>query len=127
MTESPTKRPVRDETTNMFGVRIRDPLDRATKPSWLEQRQGPGAPAQYFLEKPELVVGRSSEAQLTIESALISRRHLLIQKNGPEVTCTDLDSSNGVYLNGVKIHSALLHEGDTLQIGDVVFLFHEGK
>jgi hypothetical protein len=30
-----------------------------------------------------------------------------------------------VYLNGVRAHSAVLHDGDTLQIGDVVFVFHE--
>jgi hypothetical protein len=29
--------------------------------------------------------------------------------------------------NGVKAHSAVLHGGDTIQIGDVVFVFHEGS
>ena len=39
----------------------------------------------------------------------------------------DLDSRNGVYLNGVKIHSAVLHGGDNLQLGSVVLVFHEGR
>jgi pSer/pThr/pTyr-binding forkhead associated (FHA) protein len=43
------------------------------------------------------------------------------------VTVTDLNSSNGMYLNGVKAHSAVLHEGDQIQIGNVVFIFHEGE
>ncbi len=127
VTDSPTKRPHRDEATNVLGVRIHDPLGRSVEPSWLEQREGPGAPARFLLEQPESIVGRSSEAHFTIESSLISRRHAIFVQSGPEVTCRDLDSSNGVYLNGVKVHSALLHEGDTLQIGDVVLLFHEGR
>jgi pSer/pThr/pTyr-binding forkhead associated (FHA) protein len=49
-----------------------------------------------------------------------------LTRNGPQFSCTDLDSANGVLLNGIKAHSAVLHEGDTLQIGDVVFVFREG-
>ncbi len=127
VTDSPTKRPLRDDATNVLGVRIHDPLDRSVEPSWLEQREGPGAPARFLLQQPESVVGRASDVDFAIESSLISRRHAVFVQNGPEVTCRDLDSSNGVYLNGVKVHSALLHEGDTLQIGDVVLLFHEGR
>lgn len=127
MTDFPTKRPVRDETTSVLGVRVAGPLERKQDPSWLEQRKGPGAPARYILTLPETIIGRSSEADVAIESSLISRRHVVFIKNGPEVTCKDLESSNGLFLNGVRIHSALLHEGDTLQLGDVVLLFHEGK
>jgi pSer/pThr/pTyr-binding forkhead associated (FHA) protein len=38
----------------------------------------------------------------------------------------DLESSNGVFLNGVRVHSAALHEGDVIQIGDAVLVFREG-
>ena len=58
---------------------------------------------------------------------LISRKHVVITKNGAEFRCRDLDSANGLYLNGVKAHSAVLHDGDAIQIGDVVFVFHEGS
>jgi pSer/pThr/pTyr-binding forkhead associated (FHA) protein len=39
----------------------------------------------------------------------------------------DLESANGVYLNGVRVHSAGLFEGDTIQIGDVLLMFREGR
>jgi hypothetical protein len=32
-----------------------------------------------------------------------------------------------MFLNGIKTHSAVLREGDTIQMGDVVFVFHEGS
>jgi pSer/pThr/pTyr-binding forkhead associated (FHA) protein len=101
-------------------------LQRAKKEPRLEQLQGPGAPQELDLESDETVIGRSDEADVCIDSALISRFHVAFRKNGPEVRFEDLDSSNGVYLNGAKAHSAVLHEGDTVQIGDVVLVFHEG-
>ena len=39
----------------------------------------------------------------------------------------DLQSRNGVYVNGVKVHSAVLHDGDSVQMGSILFVFHEGR
>lgn len=103
------------------------PISRARKPFVLEQVQGPGSPRQFLLDLPETIVGRSLQAHICIESTLISRQHMALKRAGPQFTCVDLNSANGVYLNGVKAHSALLHEGDAIQIGDVVFVFHEGS
>jgi predicted component of type VI protein secretion system len=100
-------------------------VDKKHRTPWLEQLRGPGAPREYSLGPGETIVGRSNQATFHIDSALLSRRHVAIKKNGPEHRLVDLDSANGVYLNGVKAHSAVLHDGDTLQIGDVVLVFHE--
>jgi pSer/pThr/pTyr-binding forkhead associated (FHA) protein len=91
----------------------------------LEQVKGPGAPRQYRLVLTETIVGRGQQATVLIDSALLSRRHVAFRRSGPAVTLEDLDSQNGVHVNGVKVHCAVLHEGDTLQLGDVVFVFHE--
>ena len=37
----------------------------------------------------------------------------------------DFESRNGVFLNGIKVHSAILRDGDILQLADVVFDFYE--
>jgi pSer/pThr/pTyr-binding forkhead associated (FHA) protein len=97
------------------------------KPFVLEQLQGPGAPREFVLDLDEIVVGRSLQATISVESGSISRQHFSLKRKGAEFTCTDLNSSNGVYLNSVKTHSAVLREGDVLQIGDVVFVYHEGS
>jgi len=93
----------------------------------LEQVRGPGAPREFVLDLDETIVGRGNQSTVCVESSLLSRRHLSIRRQGPEFRCQDLDSQNGVFVNGVKAHAAVLHEGDTLQIGDVVFVFHEGR
>ena len=38
---------------------------------------------------------------------------------------TDNDSRNGVLLNGVQVHSAVLHDGDVIAIADNVFVYRE--
>jgi pSer/pThr/pTyr-binding forkhead associated (FHA) protein len=93
----------------------------------VEQLQGPGAPREFVLHSTEMVFGRSEDADCTLDSVLLSRRHIVFRKNGVSVRCEDLNSSNGMYLNGARAHAADLHEGDTIQIGDVVLMFHEGQ
>jgi pSer/pThr/pTyr-binding forkhead associated (FHA) protein len=102
-------------------------VPRPKKPFLLEQVAGPGAPRNFTLELDETVLGRSLQATISIDSSRISRQHAAVRRDGPEFSITDLNSANGIYLNGVKTHSAILRDGDTVQIGDVVFVFHEGR
>ena len=101
-------------------------VPRQRKLPFLEQVEGPGAPRTFQLELAEVIIGRSLQAAISIESTGMSRQHASIKKNGADFSITDLDSANGLYVNGIKAHSAVLHEGDQLQLGDVVFVFHEG-
>jgi hypothetical protein len=100
---------------------------RPGKPFVLQLVRGPGAPREFVLDIDEMVVGRSLQAHISVDSHLISRRHIVLKKHGPEYVCCDLDSKNGMFLNGVKVHSAVLREGDTIQIGDVVLVYNEGS
>lgn len=100
-------------------------LPQSRKLPTLEQVRGPGAPRRISLALAETVIGRGTQANVTIDSALLSRRHVAFRRSGPELTLSDLESANGVYVNGVRAHFAVLHEGDTIQVGDVVFVLHE--
>ncbi len=99
---------------------------RPKKPFTLEQVAGPGAPAEHVLGQDEVVIGRSLQATISIDDTGISRQHLTIRKSGPEYAFTDLNSANGVYLNSIKTHGAVLREGDVIQLGETIFVFHEG-
>jgi pSer/pThr/pTyr-binding forkhead associated (FHA) protein len=115
------------EPTNVLemSVEVRELL--RAKPSALEMISGPGAPRTVFLDREELVVGRSREADLPVDSADLSRRHFKVRKLETEWVCEDLDSRNGVFLNGLKIHTAVLRDGDQLQLGRIVFVFRKGR
>ncbi|HOU91070.1 MAG TPA: FHA domain-containing protein [Polyangiaceae bacterium] len=114
------------EATKMVERGIGSRFEAARKPFLLLQVEGPGAPREVKLDLPEMVVGRSLQAHLAIESSLISRQHFALRRQGPDYVCVDLDSVNGLYLNGLRVHSAVLRDGDVLQIGDVVLLYREG-
>jgi pSer/pThr/pTyr-binding forkhead associated (FHA) protein len=103
-------------------------LSTEQTPSVLEMVQGPGSPRQYELFRPEIVIGRAIDADMHIASTDLSRRHVLIRRapSGPH-QIQDLESRNGVFVNGVKIHSATLHDGDSVQLGSILFVYHEGR
>jgi pSer/pThr/pTyr-binding forkhead associated (FHA) protein len=115
------------DTTQAGDLSIVSAIEQSRRKPRLDQVRGAGAPRTHTLLLDETVIGRSTQATICIESTLISRKHITITKNGAEFRCQDLDSANGLYLNGVKAHSAILHDGDAIQIGDVVFVFHEGS
>jgi PAS domain S-box-containing protein len=74
--------------------------------------------AFFELSKAQVVVGRGSDAEVHVQDQGISRHHLRIERwPGGEFVAVDLSSTNGTFLNGVKIRSAVLAEGDLLQIG----------
>lgn len=117
--------PFDPEATVAGDVSIAPGVTRGEKLPTLEQLRGPGAPRRFVLAAAETVVGRGQRAHVVIESTLLSRRHVVFRRRGPELSIADLDSANGMFVNGVKAHSAILHEGDTIQLGDVVFVLHE--
>ena len=91
--------------------------------SVLQLEAGPGAPEAYPLVKERMIVGRGQDVDIRIQGNSISRQHMLIVRTGPEFTVRDLNSRNGVHLNGVRIHSAVLRPGDQIQVGDSLFVF----
>jgi pSer/pThr/pTyr-binding forkhead associated (FHA) protein len=115
-----------DDERTLVGEIPSERLPRPTRrPPALEQIRGPGAPKLYHVKQQDLLIGRGAQTDITIGSAALSRQHLrLIERDG-EVCFVDLDSANGVYLNGVLAHAAVLRDGDLLEFGEVACIFHE--
>ena len=124
---SKTKNDWNDESTSEISVTLL-PLSTEQTPSVLEMVQGPGAPRNYELHRAELVVGRSIDAEIPINSTDLSRKHVILKRMASgQFNLTDLKSRNGVYVNGIKVHQAVLHDGDSIQMGSLLFVFHEGR
>lgn len=68
----------------------------------------------YFLENNETTIGRSSESDLVIGDARVSRRHAKISHVNDRYLLTDLKSSGGSYINGKPVVQKLLSPGDEL-------------
>jgi predicted nucleic acid-binding Zn-ribbon protein len=66
-------------------------------------------------------IGRAPGCELQIESSSVSRHHALVLLGQRDVIIEDLNSTNGVLVNGRKISRQLLNDGDALTIGDAQF------
>jgi len=100
--------------------------ERAPRQHSLEQIEGDGAPRQTTLEKAQICIGRANDADIRVDSQRASRQHAFLTRRAGEFVLHDNDSHNGVYLNGVKIHSAILRDGDVIQIANCTFVYREG-
>ncbi len=83
----------------------------------LEIIEGPEAGLQLPLTQA-VEAGRSADAGLTLSDDQASRHHARIEPSGAAAIVTDLDSSNGTYLNDQPISgSRQLNPGDRVRIG----------
>ena len=72
-----------------------------------------------------LVVGRALSSDIPVLDPTISRRHAEVLWDGTGVHVKDLGSSNGTFLNGVKVEEAKLSPGDVITFGKVPFRLKE--
>lgn len=68
-------------------------------------------------------IGRRSDADITIIQPGVSRHHAKLFKSHSEEIIEDLDSTNGTYVNGVRISRCVLQNNDVIRIGDATLLF----
>jgi predicted component of type VI protein secretion system len=79
---------------------------------------GGAAPRSVALGGERMVVGRSPDADLTLDDEAVSWNHLEIEKRGQVLMAADLDSRNGTALNGEPLdRPRRLRDGDTLIVG----------
>jgi pSer/pThr/pTyr-binding forkhead associated (FHA) protein len=84
---------------------------------------GPGKGKAIRLRSEETIVGRRMGCDLRIPAAAVSRRHCRLSILDKVLMVEDLDSINGTYVNGERIHETrVLQPGDRLQVGPVTFL-----
>ncbi|MBN1612166.1 MAG: FHA domain-containing protein, partial [Polyangiaceae bacterium] len=55
-----------------------------------------------LLTKPRLLVGRGTDCDVRLATADVSRRHALFTRSGPRWALRDLDSKNGIGVNGER-------------------------
>jgi pSer/pThr/pTyr-binding forkhead associated (FHA) protein len=73
------------------------------------------------LVEGENLVGRiKPPAQVQLDCAKVSKKHCVITVAGEALKVGDLNSSNGIYVNGKKVSSATLKPKDRLVIGEFI-------
>ena len=79
--------------------------------------------SQHKLEKPVMVIGRSKDSDIRVSDPNISRRHAEIRQEGTTFWIVDLDSTNGVAVNGRALKRAKLDDEDRITLGSSELVF----
>jgi pSer/pThr/pTyr-binding forkhead associated (FHA) protein len=80
---------------------------------------------QVFPLLERVLVGRDAVCPLRLASPKVSRHHAVVENEGGRVTVRDLGSTNGTFVNGVRVMEAVLRHGDEVAF-DVIRLRVEG-
>lgn len=75
------------------------------------------------LEQGELLIGRDKDCGAVLADESVSRRHARLTREGDDFVLEDLDSFNGTHVGGVPVLSCVLHDGDTVQVGQNLYSF----
>jgi len=70
----------------------------------------------FSLGKRELTIGRNPGNDILIDNVGVSRRHAVIKVSGDRVVAEDLGSANGTFVNGERITSCELRDGDEILV-----------
>lgn len=92
----------------------------------LRQAEGPDRGKVYPIDKDCVILGRHPSCDIVLEIGAVSRQHARIVRTGSGFFLEDLNSRNGTYLNGQRVHGRQpLKDGDQIRICDLVFAFFE--
>ena len=78
---------------------------------------------EYPFLKDSVTIGREEDNTIVIPNLAVSGYHARIDKAGGEFIITDLQSTNGTFLNNKKIVSQKLAHGDNILVGKHIILF----
>jgi diguanylate cyclase (GGDEF)-like protein len=107
-----------DDTDESISTALALPPANATKRPRLMMMTGARAGELITLDgRDDFAIGRSVDAEIQVDDPSISRRHCLLLHREGRLHLEDLESRNGTRVNGVKVKSAQLSDGDRLQVG----------
>jgi len=88
---------------------------------------GPNMGRKYELKGKTITLGRDPSSDITVSSDSVSRKHARLSTEAGRRLLTDLQSTNGSYVNDQPIISQVLSNGDQVKIGDTIFKYLVGS
>ena len=80
-------------------------------------------PVNIYLDRKIYLIGRQAESDICIPDPSVSRKHARIFFLHEEEILEDLNSTNGSFVNGVRVTRCVLQDNDIIRIGDATMLF----
>ncbi len=99
---------------------------RAQRPTMRLVGLGGSAPREVAIAEGRTRIGSADDNDLVIAEPTVSRRHAEIHRRRARCVIKDLGSTNGTFLNGVRLGSrARIKGGDEIRFGSVRFVAHD--
>ncbi|MGV0633417.1 glycogen accumulation regulator GarA [Mycolicibacillus trivialis] len=89
-------------------------------------KRGPNAGSRFLLDQQVTSSGRHPDSDIFLDDVTVSRRHAEFRLEGEEFQVVDVGSLNGTYVNREPVDSAVLSNGDEVQIGKFRLVFLTG-
>ena len=83
----------------------------------------PPTPGAEFSLRDGMRIGRAEDLDIWVNHRSISREHAVVRVEGEMLKVVDLDSANGLRLNGEDVHEVVLNSGDVIELGQVRFRY----
>jgi diguanylate cyclase (GGDEF)-like protein len=87
---------------------------------------GPGMGARYLLNENPVVIGRGDDCDIRLNDHSVSRKHARIERTSKGFQASDLQSTNGTFINDQPAEDSGLRDGDNLRVGSSIFRFLSG-
>jgi len=71
----------------------------------------------WFLPNGLHKIGRLPEKEIILDDVTVSRHHAFVTVDDEEISITDEESTNGIFINGELLTESTLKSGDRLQVG----------
>jgi pSer/pThr/pTyr-binding forkhead associated (FHA) protein len=88
-------------------------------------KRGPNAGSRFLLDRAVTSAGRHPDSDIFLDDVTVSRRHAEFRNDG-EFVVVDVGSLNGTYVNREPVDTAVLVDGDEVQIGKFRLVFITG-
>jgi Nif-specific regulatory protein len=82
-----------------------------------------GREAVFTLTQGDNTIGANPESSIHLPVPKVSRQHAVIRVSEGEVVLDDLDSTNGTFVNGIRVRTKVLEQKDWVQVGPLILTF----
>jgi len=93
--------------------------------SWFVEKEGMNPGRIYRVTSESFVIGRSLQADLLLSDDTVSAKHARLRKEADRFIIYDLASTHGLFINGERVYSRALCDGDEVKVGNTVLVFKE--
>ena len=85
------------------------------------------AGTRYALDKEEFFIGRAPNSAITLSEPEVAWRHCQIRRQANRFLVSDLRTSGGTYVNGMRSAERWLQDRDQIGIGKTILMFRSGE